>query len=198
MGYTLANSRTLSAVSSGRTIHVDPAGFCWSTVDPADAILPAIPEVLESPKEPMPWDALRSLYLRLPESGPLATARISTRVEGYSLWDELRGTGRCALAPDEHALACFLMKSSSSCELLADFITDGSSPRRYGRKAYYEAELGGAKGEETLRIVGAKSPRNAYLRRDGLLRLHRFTDAPREDWIRLLGELGEWCYFVPT
>ena len=192
-----AYSGGLSAASNGGTVHIDPRGLCWSSADSADAVLPVMTEVLESPKEMLGLDELRSLYFNWSGSNSTMAVRMSARLEGGSAWDELRASGGCALAPDERAVARFLMRASSSCELLCDFVGDGFSVVRHGTKRYCERELDATEADDTLRAIGEASQRNSYLHRDGLLKLHGFMNPPLEDWLGLFRDLGEWCFFGP-
>ncbi|HEV2120761.1 MAG TPA: hypothetical protein VGS11_11765, partial [Candidatus Bathyarchaeia archaeon] len=48
-GFLVSRSNVISAKSAKGVIHVDPRGFCWSSFDPRDEILPIIPNLLETP-----------------------------------------------------------------------------------------------------------------------------------------------------
>ena len=198
VGYRMTRSGSLKARSGRDFIHVYPEGVCWSTVDPSDAVLPVISEILESPKEQMELAALKTMYLRLVRSGRAVAAGMSARIESYSIWDRLRAADGCALAPDEHAVASFLMSNCEACDLLTDFFAEGSLARWCGRKRYYASILDGAQAAATLRVVGTRATRNSYVHRDGHLRLRGFATPSREAWLELFGELGDWCSFAPS
>ncbi len=197
-GYSVRQGDSLSARSRESTIHVAPSGICWSTTDPSDAILPAIPDILTCEKERVPVRDLESIYLTRRRLGAGSLVRISTRIESASLWDSLRASDGCGLAPDEHAVASSLIKKSAGdCEVLTDFPADDSVPMICGRKRYYHSRLGCTLAAETLRSVRAKGPRNSYLFRSGVLKLGRLERLDL-DWFELSEELGDWCSFAPA
>lgn len=196
-GFSARFDGALVAKSKEGSLHIDPSGICWAAFDPADAVLPAVPEILDMPKEAVPSRSLASMYFKFGPRGSRTTVRISTRIESYSHWDELRVSGGCGLAPDEHAVATFLLKRADTCEILTDFPTDKSKVRVRGRTLYYESEVDCAEAAETLRAVGSKAPRNSYLYRDGLLRLRGLSMPTPREWLRLFCELGDWCCFAP-
>jgi hypothetical protein len=167
-------------------------------MDPADAIVPAIPDVICSPKERVPLKRLVSMYLGIGRVGAKAVARISTRVESYSSWDRLRRSGDCGLAPDEHAVTTFLLaRSQTANTLLTDFPTHESEVRICGRNQYYLSRLDRACAVGFLRAVGTKGSKNSYLPRDGLLELDGGARRTRREWSELFSGLGEWCCFAP-
>jgi hypothetical protein len=197
-GYSVQLSKSLSAKSRGGVIRVDPSGLCWSMFDCSDEVLPAIPEVLSSPKETGPLDVLESMYFRLARSGRKTLVRLATRLESSTSWDALRATGDCALAPDEHAVATFLTRRArGTCIMLTDFPGDEAVPKLFGRKRYFESTVGFDDAESTLRSVGERASRNSYLLRDNTLRLSGRLAFSRDDVEELFEGLGEWCYFAP-
>jgi len=167
-------------------------------LDCSDEVLPAIPEILSAPKETGPLATLESMYFKIVRSGRRAAVRLTTRLESSTSWDVLRASGDCALTPDEHAIATFLMrKARGTCSLLTDFLGDGSVPRVCGRRRYFESTLGLSEAGSTLRSVGERAPRNSYLPRDGTLRLSGSLAFSRDEVEGLYAGLGEWCYFAP-
>ncbi len=199
LGYRVQTSDSLKAMSKEGTIHVSSLGYCWSFTDPSDTILPAVPDILSSAKQKVPLEALRAAYVRTWGAGGETIARLTTRIEYSSLWDNLRGSGECGLTPDEHAIASFLLKRTRGrCELFTDFPVDGSVLSIHGRKRYYNSTMGHRMAESTLRTSGERAARNSYLRRDGTLGLHGFDSPTREAWTRLFEGMGDWCYLIPT
>lgn len=198
-GYSVEASRFLTARSKEGTIHLDPAGICWATNDPADALLPALPDILATSRERIPPKSLESMYLSVGRSSGKYFARVSTRVERYSSWDTLRATGGCGLAPDEHVIMSFLLsRSRDGCQLLTDFFAGESKARFCGKRLYFDSVLDPSEAARTLRSVGGRASRNSYLHRDGLLRLGGYDRPSTYEWSELFAELGDWCGFVPA
>lgn len=198
-GHSVQLSRLLSAKSKEGTIRIDQSGLCWSAFDPSDAVLPAIPDVLACPKERLPLEELQAMYFKVARSGGRTTLRLAPRIESSSLWDALRSSGECGLAPDEHAVTSFLIhQARGRCSMLTDFLCDGSVMRVYGRRVYYDSTLGNAEAASTLRTVGEKASRNSYLQRDGTLRLTGTIPPSRKRLVELFEGLGEWCFFNPV
>jgi len=119
------------------------------------------------------------------------------RLESSSRWRELRASDGCALAPDEHAVVSFLLeKARGKCEMITDFVVDGSTPIVLGRKRYFDSKLAPAEAAATLRAVGEQGRRNSYVHRDGNLRLSSSSGISRQDWTDLFSDLGDWCPFT--
>jgi hypothetical protein len=196
-GYALQRSASLVAKNETQTIHLDPSGFSWSSTDPSDAVLPAIPEILAMPKKRVPIEELASRYFLVRKAGRSIWARMSTRVESSGLWRNLRAEGSAALTPDEKAVALFLIGASSGCELVTDFPTTSGKPRMIGKKQYYNSFLSPSEGS-TLRVVGQRGSKNAYLPEHSVLRFQSFKVPQRRAFVELFESLGEWCSFIPT
>lgn len=198
-GFLVRLSNVISATSAKGVIHVDPRGFCWSVFDPRDEILPAIPNLLETPKEREPLPELMSSYFMSAKSKAKTVVKVSTRVESSTLWKALRASGECGLTPDEHAVVSFLFnKAKGECRLLTDYPTDGSTLRIYGRRRYYESELRPPHAGSTLRSVVRRAARNSYVPRNGALMFESLDLPSREELAQLFIDLGEWCYFEPV
>jgi len=196
-GYSVEKGGSMTAKSSKGTIHISPSGLCWSSSDPSDAVLPAVPDILACPKEPAPLGRIESMYYKLSRVSGGTLVRLSTRMES-SLWDELRASGQCGLSPDEHTVASFMMRrAKGDCGLLTDFPTDESIPRISGRRRFYESNLSVSEALATLEVVGAHATRNSYLKRDGILRLGSVPLPSRDEKLRLIDDLEDWCYFTP-
>jgi len=192
-------SGAVLAVSSKEgTIWVSEMGLCWSYFDPSDAVLPAIPALLSCPKEKASVKAIRGKYLRTSKSKGM-NFRILPRLESSTRWGELRASGACALAPDEHSVVSFLLeKAGEDCKMITDFFVDGSTSLVVGRKLYFDSKFHPAEASSTLRAVGEQGQRNSYIHRDGNLRLSSFSGIRRRDWADLFVDLGEWCPFTPA
>ena len=191
-------SQLLTARSSEGTIRVYPSGLCQSSFDPADAILPAIPEILACPKQKIPLRELETMYFVAARAGGNTTVRLSLRTESGSIWDALRGAGECGLPPDERLVATFLLRDSGGMqEMLTDWPTEGSVRKVFGRRRYYNTLLDHARAASTLRAAGEGHSKNSYLPRDSTLRFRGSYLPSRKDLLRLFFELGEWCFYAP-
>ena len=199
LGYEVESKGLLSGRSRKGVIQVDPSGLCWSASDPADAVLPAMPALLACPKETIPAGALKRLYYaKVSQGSRQPVIRFLPRMESGPLWRRLRSLGGCGLAPDEHLLLSALLKRSlAPCTLLTDYPTEGSSAKRFGTRTYFVSTLDPSEASATLRAVGERGIRNAYLPRDGLVSLNEPL-LPEMELSVLFRELGEWCYFSPS
>ena len=181
------------------TIRVSESGLCWSSFDPSDAVLPAVPDLLSCPREEAPLEAVRGKYLAMRKSRSGMTIRILPRLEASSLWRELRASGGCALAPDEHAVVSSLIRRAQGTRVMVtDFFVDSSTPLIYGRKRYFSSKLGPDEAASTLNVVGGRGQRNSYIPNDGELGPILLSSFSRRDWVDLLAGLGEWCPFTPV
>lgn len=197
-GFVVQRTSSLAARMNGTSIHVSPAGFCWSTKDPSDAIVPTIPAILETTKEKMELLELRDHYFKLQRSGKSAVLRLSSRLESSPVWRTLRASDQCMLTPDEQAVALLLMRSSSArCNLLTDFPTRSGRVRMIGKRQYYESRIDTVTAEATLRAVGQRGSRNSYIPERGILQFEAFRLPMRESFAELFRGLGEWCYLRP-
>jgi hypothetical protein len=198
-GFRITGDSRVAAKSREQTIHISPSGLCWSRSDPADLVLPAIPRLLSAPKEAVSLEQLKRRYFDLKVRGSNATVRFEPRMEGGSLWKELRATGQCGLAPDERALLVFLTRhSQGGIDLLTDFPTPSSQGRVIGGKLYFDSRLDGSEFISTLRSTEFRPARQSYLPRSGILRLAGFRSPSRQDFTELFESLGEWCYLTPA
>jgi len=195
-GYSVERAGSMIARSKKGTIHISPSGLCWSSSDPSDAVLPAVPDILACPKEPTSLRMIESMYYRMSRVNGKTIVRLSTRLES-SHWGELRASGQCGLTPDELAVASFMIRrAKGDCELMTDFPTGESVPRICGRRRFYESSLTLTEALTTLEVVGKHATRNTFLMRDGILRLGVPLPS-RDEKLGLIAELGEWCYFTP-
>ena len=196
IGRVTTSSGWLSTRLEEGAVHVDPTGLCWSLVDPSDSILPIVPDLLSCPKEVVPLDRFQSKYIRTKSSNETSGVHLRVRLESDQPWNALRVAGDCALAPDEHMVAIFLMRSTlENCRVLSDFPDSHSKVNPIGRHMYFDSNLCSAVAASTLRMAGMKASRNSYLRRDGTLRFRCAPRATRRGWADLSNELGEWCFF---
>jgi hypothetical protein len=197
-GFAVETGSSLKATSRKAALYVNPVGYCWSSVDPADAIAPSIPQLLRAPKQKASVSELASRYFDVQTDGSSASVRLSTRMESSTLWHGLRADGLVALTPDERAVVSFLVGASGGCELLTDFPRLGSRVRIIGRRQYYESRLGPAEAKSTLRALGERGLRNSYLPERGVLVFDSFSLPSRKELARVFESLGEWCYFSPS
>jgi len=198
-GASVSLSSSLLAKSKEGSIHVDPIGICWSMSDPADVILPLIPDILASPNERISLGELSSMYFRAGRSQGKTVVRLSTRLEASALWDTLRAAGECGLAPDEHAVVSTILRlAKGRCVMVTNFPFDGAATRICGGKQYFEGPIDSTEAASTLRPVGGSSRRNSYVPRDATLTLDRLFSPPEAELASLLGSLREWCFFTPS
>jgi hypothetical protein len=196
---TVRRAAALVVNSKEGTIWVSEMGLCWSSFDPSDAVLPAIPALLSCPKEKASMETLRGKYFLASKSKEGTTFHVLPRLESSSRWRELRASGGCALAPDEHALVSFLLrKARGNCEMITDFLVDGSTPLVLGRKRYFDSKLAPDEAASTLRVVGERGERNCYIRGDGNLHLSSVSTPGLRVWTDFFAELCEWCPFTPV
>jgi hypothetical protein len=196
-GWAVERAGFLTAKLRKVAIHVVPSGYCWSSHDPSDMVLPAIPEILSCPKERAPLAKIEEMYYRISNVNGQAVVHLSSRIESTSLWGELRSAGECALSPDEHAVASFMIaRAKGTSRMLTDFPVAGSVPKIYGRKRFYESNLNREAALSTLRVAGMRAAESSYLRRDGILALGSVSLPTRDVRLGLIDELGEWCSYV--
>lgn len=198
-GARVTLSSSLVARSSQGTIRVSPVGLCWAAFDPADAILPIMPQVIATAKERIAMSELRSMYFSIGRAQGRTTVRFRTRLEASALWDALRAAGECGLSPDEHAAVSRVLKlAGGRCSVLTNFPFEGASPRIRGGKQYYTGRISSAEAASTLSLVGVNSLRSSYIPRDAILTFdHRFSPTGTS-LASLFGDLGEWCFYTPS
>ena len=189
-GFAVRHQTGFSARSKRGSIHIDSSGVCWSSFDPEDVVLPAIPDLLSCPKEPVALPKLAGLYFRTWGT----FTRILTRMESGPAWTSLRSSGLCALTPDERLVALSLLRFGG-CRLVTDFIIDDPTPLYCGRRRYFQVASYSADAASTLRGADEKLPRNSYLPKEGIIRLRNGPLLSRLE--EVLRDLGEWCFFVP-
>jgi len=197
-GFDVQTGEVLKARSRKGTIYLSASGLSWSSLDSSDVLLPAIPDILAVQKVKVPLPELKGKYVRT-GSEATTTLYLSPRIESASLWEKMRASGDCGLAPDEHAVISFLINQAGGrCGMLTDYPADDATPRIYGRKRYFDSRLDCDEALSTLRAVGERRSRNSYIRRDGTVLFESYHAIHRRDWLELFAELGEWCYYVPV
>ena len=197
-GFEVASLSTLTAKRRDMVLRVSPSGLCWSSSDPADSIVPGIPELLGCPKEPVPVKELEDRYFSLGLAGQGAVLRFEPRMETGSLWRSLRAVNQCGLSPDEHRVLLFLLEQAEGvCELLTDYPTHSGRKSVIGGRVYFVSRLKTTEISATLRSVGGPSARNSYLPAEGILRFAKYRPPPRREFAALFDGLDEWCYLRP-
>jgi len=196
---TVRRGATLALSLRDGTIRVSDEGLCWSSIDPSDVVLPAIPALLSCPREEVSIETIKSKYFRTSRSKEGATFHFLPRLEYASRWQELRASDGCALAPDEHTLVSFvLVRYTGNCEMITDFYIDRSAALVLGRKRYFNSRLDPDEAASTLRVVGERGRRNSYIPKDGKIGPSPSSTRNEKDWVDLFAELGEWCPFRPV
>lgn len=195
-GRVAATPASITAYLKDGAVYVNELGLCWSRTDPADVILPMIPEILECSKTKIPMQGLESIYLRFPRDCPATGIHLHVRIESGPVWRALRASGDCALAPDERNVAAFLMRNAAGMiSVLTDYPTPRSKLRIIGGRRYFDSKLRPYEAATTLRTAGTKAQRNSYVPMDGELELDGSILGKRQALRNLFNSLGEWCYF---
>jgi len=176
----------LRAENRSSAITVARSGLAWSGREMLDALAPAIPTLLRSPRE-------------LTATNPYFTAKklprglevqFFTRMEGLRLWTELRRAGGCGLTPDEKsAVSCALLNADQEVECVTDYPTDGCSLFQVGKSQYYRSRVPVSEFLDHLRTTLTSFSKNCYLPRTSILKIQRGSLAPSMD-----DDLREWCY----
>jgi hypothetical protein len=197
LGRVRMSSDHLSAELRSGVLHVVSSGLCWSRIDPADFILPIIPDILSVSKNDIPSkEDLESMYFRTSRESGVFRIHLRVRLERSSTWSALRALGECALAPDEHAVVTHLLRSSrGSCRVLTDFPGHCSKLVVYRGKRYFDSRVEATYAAETLRHTDEGSARNSYVPRNGVLELRGASCLERRTIADLFESLGEWCSF---
>jgi hypothetical protein len=193
-------SDRLSVELKAGIMHVSSSGLCWMRIDPADYILPIIPEILSVSKEKIPSkEALERMYFRTSVETGVLRVHLHVRLEHNSTWRALRASGECALAPDEHAVATHLLKNSrGSCGVVTDFPNHCSKLVIFRDRKYFDSTVETKYAAETLRHTDAGSARNSYIPRNGVLDLKDSSFVERQDIKDMFESMGEWCSFSPN
>ena len=198
VGFRVSGGPVITGRRQGQVIRVGQAGLCWSNGDPSDAIAPAIPDLLRVEKRPARASTIVRMYLQETPSGGSTSYRLRPRVESGPLWTKLRGAGTCGLAPDEQAILKAVFASAEGyCSVLTDFPVQGSEVRMIGHRQYYDSFLSCSEASATLRVAGKRGVRNSYLLKDAGVSLGAGKRLSRLQWIGVLKDLGQWCYFDP-
>ncbi len=180
------------AVKGHQRIALDGVlGLAGSGADLLDALAPAVPDLLASPREGVGGAAS---YYSLKRTGAAAVLQFFPRLESLRVWTCLRREGTCGLTPDEAAvLRRLLGKASRSSQIRCVTATPktGSRPLQLGRKVYYESSLPVSEFLASLRTIDSGEADSAsYLPRGSVIEL----PGVRVDSSLAVEEVGEWCY----
>ena len=198
IGLKVTKGPVLTGKRPGQAIHISPSGLCWSNRDPLDSVAPAIPDLLAVRKEPARASDVVRQYIRAKRAGQRVVLRFLLRVESGSLWAKLRREDACGISPDEHlVIRSVLSANSGRCEMLTDFPAEGGKVKVFGTKQYYISLLPCPEAASTLRSVSSRQERNSYLTESGGVTLGSFRRPAHSEWLSVMKDLGEWCYFDP-
>ena len=196
IGFRVTHGDMMTAANSKTTLHIEPAGLCWSASDPSDCVLPLIPDILRCEKEAIGRAELQGMYLRIFSESGHYFVKFSPRLEFLWVWDSLRSAAGCGLAPDEHLVAKLMLdEPGGSFPVVTDFTTVNSLPFYSGNRLYFRSTLPSATACNTLRVIGPMKHENSYLPRDGVLPVPRTSLEPRKI-AACFEELGEWSSFI--
>ncbi len=188
---------SLRAQSGGVTLRIDPKGLAWSRSDLADLLLPLIPRLLASPKEPVSVGDLMGLYFTTDRLVRPKALRLRLRLEGSSNWRVLRATGMCGLTPDEKVVASAAFRGCRvPIPMLTEFPTSGCHERVIGGRLYYDSRLASSEAAAALRVLGKTPSKSAYIAQRGNIPVAPGLFPRKEEWARVFDGLGEWCYLV--
>ena len=188
---------SFAATSGGSTVHVEQAGYCWSSKDPSDVLLPLIPGLLAFPRERVPTHVFSQMYFSVFLEDGVPSVKVHPRLEAASNWTRLRAAGGCGLTPDEHlATAALVGAAKLTGPLVTDFPTEEASPMLIGRRLYFRSVMSGPEAADALRGLGERKPRNCYVPRDGIFRDVEPSFA-RKCASEVAQDAAEWCFFEP-
>jgi hypothetical protein len=180
--------RVAAEGDEGTTV-ISQSGLASSNSDMLDLLSPAIPPLLDAPKEP----SASNPYFAAKRRGDSFEIQLFARMEGLRLWSELRKEGKCGLTPDEKEVITHLLaRAEGSIQCVTDYPTDGCSLMRFGRKQYYRSLLPVREFSSRLRVIDSQSVKNSYLPRSSVLKL-KTRSIPS---LRSGPELGEWCFLT--
>jgi hypothetical protein len=171
-------------------------GLAGSGDDVLDALAPAVPELLASPRERTGKIASdgAARYFSLKRSGASVELQIFPRLESLRTWTCLRKDGMCGLTPDEAAVLKHLLgraSRSSQVGCVTARPRQGSKPLQAGRNVYYKSVVPVPEFLSSLRTAGSgRADSASYLPRDSVMEL----PGARIDARLRMDELGEWCY----
>jgi hypothetical protein len=180
------------AVRGHERIAIDGTlGLAGSGADLLDALAPAVPGILASPRGDTGGAAR---YYSLKRTGAAAVLQFFPRLESLRVWTYLRREGTCGLTPDEAAVLRHLLgKASGSSQIRCVTATPkmGSRPLQVGRRVYYESDLPVREFLASLRTIDSGERGSAsYLPRGSVLEV----PGVRVDTSPAVEEVGEWCY----
>jgi len=186
----------LSALRGPHRISIDGRlGLAVSGADMLDAIAPAIPELLASPRT-KGWagSSAAARYFSLRRSGGSTQLRLFPRMESLRTWTCLRRDGLSGLTPDEAAVLRGVLgkcSGASIVECVTSAPRDGSKPLQVGRNVYYRSAIPVREFLSLLRTIDSAGHDSAsYLPRGSVLAIPHVRVESRI----ASDELGEWCY----
>jgi hypothetical protein len=185
------------AVKGAQRIAVDGAlGLASSSADMLDALAPAIPHLLASPRGAgvrLTADAALR-YFSLKRSGTSARLQLFPRLESLRTWTCLRRDGLCGLTPDEAVVLRHLLRRASPLSLIQCVTAgprQGSSPLQIGTNLFHRATVPVTEFLLSLRTIDSGDADSAsYLPRGSVIELR----GTRIDTSLEAEELGDWCH----
>ena len=192
-----SNKGRIVAVKGTQRIAIDGAlGLASSSADMLDALAPAIPDLLGSPRQEAGevTTEVAARYFSVKRSGTATKLQLFPRLESLSTWTCLRKDGLSGLTPDEAAVLKHLLERAQTgdqIECVTARPKKGSSPLQIGKNLYHRSAIPAAEFLSSLRSIDSGAADSAsYLPRDSVIALHRV----RVDTRLVADELGEWCY----
>ncbi|MGA2199409.1 MAG: hypothetical protein ABSG45_05675 [Nitrososphaerales archaeon] len=187
-GYSVrTDGERLRAESGSGKITIVRSGLARSAGELLDALAPALPELLLSPRKPAsvnPYFVAKSLHLGF-------EVQFFPRMEGLRLWTALRRAGECGLTPDEKAVVSQVLHDvDQPLDCVTDYPTEGCTVLQVEKNQYFHSLVPADEFVSRLRTISSTFSKNCYLPRSSIIRVKaRSLPSPS-----VSDELGEWCY----
>ena len=171
-------------------------GLAASASDMLDALAPAIPALLSSPRSAAGRAGSDSAaaYFSLKRSGNLTELQFFPRMESLRTWECLRRDGLCGLTADEAEVLNQLLGKASSPSSIECFTArprEGSEPLQFGKNVFFKSAVRVSEFLSSLRTIESQGTQSdCFLPRDSVMAVPRVRVETRIDW----AELGEWCF----
>lgn len=192
LGFRVKGQELVVASKGRERIWLDPAGLCWSSVDPTDYVAPSIPEILECQKERLKRSDFNELYFSIKKYKSKYVIRLKTRLEHGFTWKILRKKGLNGFSPDESNVIKWLLDfSGGKITVLAHYPSKNSSTMRVGTKNYYISKIDVKDFASNIfnffdKKVGFFLSQNCML---------EVEELDVESLLSSDLELGQWCYY---
>ncbi|MDA4128616.1 MAG: hypothetical protein OK422_04085 [Thaumarchaeota archaeon] len=197
LGYEVRKAGVLRASSREQVIWIDARGLAWSSKGLLDALVPALPDLLECKKEYCPPGEFARLYFNIGRARGGFILRANVRLESSSHWWELRRAGLSGITPDESLAMSFLLtRVCGKVRGITNYPVEGAKVRQIGRILYYESMISTDEYSSGLSTTEEKSEKQVHLPSNSVLQIESIAMPSNNELRGLSGELGEWCYYI--